>query len=143
MQSESTPSARQGVVAVIVREGRFLVIRRSERVVAPLAYCFPGGGIEADESESQALIRELSEELGILVRPSRLLWRSRTPWHVELAWWLAEIDPEVEPVANPAEVHSFVWCRAEEMLTLEPLLESNRQFLAALASGELSLAACR
>jgi hypothetical protein len=58
---------------------------------------------------------------------------------VELAWWLAEIDPTAELIPNPAEVHSYAWCRVDEMLALESLLESNRQFLAAWASGELTL----
>ena len=38
---------RRGVVGVVVRDGRMLVISRSRSVVAPLVYCFPGGGIEA------------------------------------------------------------------------------------------------
>ena len=40
---------------------------------------------------------------------------------------------------NPDEVHSCAWRSIEEMLALDGLLESNRQFLAALASGELTL----
>jgi hypothetical protein len=34
---------RRGAVAVVVRDGRMLVIRRARSVVAPLVYCFPGG----------------------------------------------------------------------------------------------------
>ena len=63
-QSYDDPRHR-GVVAVVVRDGRFLVIRRSNRVVAPGMICFPGGGVEADESEEETLIREIREELGV------------------------------------------------------------------------------
>lgn len=129
--------ARHGVVAVICRDGRFLVIRRSQMVVAPLAFCFPGGGIEPGESEEAALVRELAEELCAAVRPVRPIWRSTTPWGVELAWWLAELTSDVR--CNPAEVDSFHWHTAEEMAALPDLLESNRQFLQMLASGTIGL----
>jgi len=130
---------RRGAVAVIVRQGRFLVIRRAESVVAPGAYCFPGGGIEPGEAEPAALVRELDEELAIIVRPVRLLWRSTTPWKVRLAWWLGHVDPDVTPVPNPAEVTSFCWCNCQEMRALPNLLPSNHAFLDALARREIRL----
>jgi 8-oxo-dGTP diphosphatase len=120
---------RRGVVGVVVREGRMLVIRRSRSVVAPLVYCFPGGGIEPGESEEDALVREFHEEIGIAVRPVRRLWQCVTPWKVDLAWWLVEIAPDATPVANPAEVESIHWYTAEEMSQLPDLLASNREFL--------------
>jgi 8-oxo-dGTP pyrophosphatase MutT (NUDIX family) len=128
---------RRGVAAVVRRQGRFLVIRRSQAVVAPLAYCFPGGGIETGETEEAALVRELAEELHAHVRPLRLVWRSTTPWGVELAWWAAELLSEVR--CNPAEVASCHWYTAEEMAQLPGLLESNRQFLAMLAEGAIAI----
>ena len=45
---------RRGVVAVIVRDQRLLVIRRASGVAAPGMYCFPGGGIEPGEIEEEA-----------------------------------------------------------------------------------------
>lgn len=127
---------RRGAVAVIVRQGRLLVIRRSEHVVAPLAYCFPGGGLEGDEDESTALVREIHEELSAIVRPVERLWQSVTPWGVALAWWLAELPAEAMIVPNPAEVACVHWLAVGEMAALDELLSSNRDFLAALARGE-------
>ena len=132
-------SNRRGAVAVIHQQERLLVIRRSQHVVAPGAFCFPGGAIEVGESEEVALIRELREELNVEVVPVRRVWRSVTPWHVELFWWLAHLEPGSLPRPSPAEVESFHWQTAEEMLALTELLESNRQFLAAVARGEVSL----
>jgi 8-oxo-dGTP diphosphatase len=130
---------RRGAVAVVVRDGRMLVIRRSRTVVAPLVYCFPGGGIEGSESEEEALLREFREEVGLALRPVRRLWRCVTAWKVELAWWLAEIDPEAVPVANPREVESIHWFTPSEMARLPDLLESNREFLELLSSGAITL----
>jgi len=134
---------RRGAVAVICREGQFLVIRRSQSVRAPGRFCFPGGGIEPGESEEQAMVREFREELGAEVRPVARLWECVTPWGVWLAWWQAEFLPGESPAANPAEVESIHWHTAEELLALEGLLESNLAFLSALSTGEIALHAER
>jgi mutator protein MutT len=131
---------RRGAVAIIVQEGRMLVIRRSRHVIAPLAYCFPGGGIEAGETEEAAVVREIHEEIGIPIRPLRRLWQCVTAWKVHLAWWLAESDPAVTPVPNPREVESIHWFTPREMASLSELLESNRQFLELIERGEIRLA---
>ncbi len=130
---------RRGVVAVVPRDGRMLVIRRARSVVAPLVYCFPGGGIEGDESEEEALVREFREELGAALRPVRRLWQCVTAWKVDLAWWLAEMAPGAAPLANPCEVESIHWFTPGEMAALPDLLESNRAFLELLARGEITL----
>lgn len=95
--------------------------------------------MEVGERESDTVVREMLEELGAAVKPVRLLWRSVTPWQVELAWWLAKMDAEAELVANLAEVESIHWLTPDEMLALPELLESNRQFLESLRRGEFSL----
>jgi 8-oxo-dGTP diphosphatase len=128
---------RRGVVAVIRRGDRLLVIRRSQSVVAPGAYCFPGGAIEGDETEEQALVREIMEELGACVRPLRRIWSNTTPWNVELTWWQAEAEPDCQYRPNPAEVESIHWLTTAEMSELPELLASNRHFLSALTSGEI------
>jgi 8-oxo-dGTP pyrophosphatase MutT (NUDIX family) len=126
-------------VAILVREERLLVIRRSQHVVAPGAYCFPGGGIEGQESEVEALLREIQEELGISIVPRRRIWSSVTPWGVQLAWWQADFLDSCELRPNPAEVESVLWCTLKEMAALPGLLESNRLFLAELAAGAIQL----
>ena len=138
-QNEDDTIARRGVVAVIMREQRLLVIRRSQHVIAPRLLCFPGGGIEAGESEEAALRREMQEELRVAVRPVRRLWRSVTPWRIALAWWLAEVPQGEEYDPNPEEVESIHWHSIAEIASLPDLLPSNHDFLAALARGEFQL----
>ena len=125
-------------MAVVVRGEQFLVIRRSQHVRAPGAHCFPGGTIEADESESDAARREMLEELSIDATARRLLWRSVTPWNVELAWWLVEIDLAAEPRANLLEVEWLAWLTAAEIRMLPQLLSSNVEFLDAWESGQIT-----
>jgi len=139
METIPDDPGRRGVVAVILREGQMLVIRRARSVVAPLVYCFPGGGIESGESEEEALVRELREEVGLVVRPVRRLWHCVTSWKVDLAWWLAETAADATPVANPQEVDSIHWFTPKEMARLPDLLESNREFLQWIERGEIKL----
>jgi 8-oxo-dGTP diphosphatase len=132
---------RRGVVAVIRRaEGQLLVIRRSAQVVAPHAYCFPGGAVEPGESEEQALCRELWEELQAEIRPVRRVWASVTPWNVELAWWTATlVAPHLPFVPAAAEVAEAAWLELDEILALPELLASNQLFLTAVKAGEIRL----
>jgi 8-oxo-dGTP diphosphatase len=130
---------RYGAVAVIVRQGRLLVIKRSQQVIAPGLYCFPGGGIESGETEPQAVIRELQEELGCTVRPLRRLWECVSSWRVHLAWWSAQLDDHAPILPNPLEVESFHWLTLGELAELPNQLESNQSFLGAIARGEISL----
>ncbi len=130
---------RRGAVAVIVRQGQLLVIRRSRWVVAPLRFCFPGGAIEGEETEDAALVRELQEELAAAVKPVRRLWESVTPWNVHLAWWLADLAPQAQLTPNPAEVDSVYWYTPAELASLPELLESNHVFLQALDAGKIDL----
>ena len=59
---------QQGIsTAIIVADGRVLMIRRRERE-GRLLWAFPGGGIEAGESPEQAAVRETAEEVGLEVK---------------------------------------------------------------------------
>lgn len=130
---------RRGAVAVIERDGRLLVIRRSAHVLAPRQFCFPGGGLEPGESEAQAVVRELQEELNCRVEPVRRLWETVTRWQVHLAWWQARLEDSVHPTANPLEVESIHWFTPQEILNLADVVDGNRQFAEVLLSGEIAL----
>jgi 8-oxo-dGTP pyrophosphatase MutT (NUDIX family) len=125
-------------VAAVISDGRFLVIRRSQLVIAPGAYCFPGGAIEPGETEEAALKREVLEELSVSARPVRRLWQSVTDRCVHLAWWHAELVPPAPLRPNSCEVASVHWMTPREMLQREDLLESNRRFIHFLGAGGCS-----
>ena len=132
------PILRRGVVGLIFRENRVLVIRRSATVVAPMKWCFPGGGIEPGETQDEALVREFREELGVEIRPIRKIWDSITPWHVHLDWWTAETAAETFS-PNLAEVDSVTWMTVSELADHPDLLVSNLDFLRRLLSGEIAI----
>ncbi len=130
---------KRGVVGVIFRHEKLLIIRRSLTVTAPGMLCLPGGGIETGETEADALVREMQEELAIDVTPRRLCWRSVTPWGTNLAWWLADLDPEILPVPNPDEVAEVHWMTRDEICTAKEMLPSLPAFIEAWRGGRIVL----
>ena len=53
------------VAAAIECDGRYLAARRTKPDWATGRWEFPGGKVEAGETEEQAIIREIREELGV------------------------------------------------------------------------------
>jgi mutator protein MutT len=128
-----------GVVGVIARENKLLVIQRSQHVRSPGKFCFPGGAMEPGETEEQTLLRELREELGVNVTPRRLLQRTVTSWSVDLRWWQAELHTSEQITHDPGEVEAWHWMSVAEILAQRELLESNRHFLAAWHNAQFEI----
>lgn len=142
MQTQDTIAGsepKRAAVAVISRQDKFLTILRSQTVRAPGKICFPGGGLESGESIEQALVREMKEELGILVTPTGYIWQSHSVRGFELNWWRAEIVEGEIINPNPDEVQSFQWMTPAEMIELPNLLDSNLEFFQALGRGEFKI----
>ena len=59
------------VSAAIVREGKFLVVRRA-RPPANGLYSLPGGVVELGESLTEAVVREIAEETRMSIEPLAL-----------------------------------------------------------------------
>ena len=59
------------VAAILENEGKILLAQRPEHADQPGMWAFAGGKVEAGETQPEALIRELREELGIEAVPAR------------------------------------------------------------------------
>lgn len=60
-------------VTLVDPRGRVLMQERDEHApVWPDMWCFPGGGLERDETPVEAACRELAEETGVVVAPADL-----------------------------------------------------------------------
>jgi ADP-ribose pyrophosphatase YjhB (NUDIX family) len=57
------------VSAAILRDGRFLLVRRAR---PPHLYTLPGGVVEAGETLAEAVAREVAEETGLTIAPTGL-----------------------------------------------------------------------
>jgi 8-oxo-dGTP diphosphatase len=122
------PARRKGVVAVVLRGDRMLVIRRAAAVADPGYWAPVSGTVEPDEGEAAAVAREVREEVGLTVRPLRRVWAcvSASGTH-DLGWWLAEyVSGELVP--DGREVSAAVWVRPAEFLRLAPTFAGDRAF---------------
>ena len=53
--------------AIIIHDGRLLIARRKANVPYPLLWEFPGGKVEKNEAPKMCVVRELKEELDIVI----------------------------------------------------------------------------
>ena len=130
-QNESRADAHvvHGILGIIQREGRLLMIQRSAHVRVPHAWCFPGGTIETGETYEQALVREIMEEVNLEVRPGRhLMTQTKHDGKLVLYCWSAEILGG-EPLANPMEVAAIEWMMPEEIRAREGVLPGTTAIL--------------
>ncbi len=118
-----------GVLGILRRNGRLLMIQRSASVRAPLAWCFPGGTIEPGESQPDALVRELREEVSLVVAPGRhLMTQTKHAGGLVLYCWSAEIVSG-EPVANPREIADVRWLTPAEIREMAGVLPGTTDIL--------------
>ncbi len=128
MTDGTQPIAGQAIVAIIEREGRYLMIRRSDAVRAGGMWCFVGGRIEEGESQEQALVREVREEVGLAVEPGRKVWQclsSYKEWVLH-CWTVRLLSDQIH--ANPREVSDCRWLALEQIFELPRLMPSVKDY---------------
>lgn len=89
-------------------------------------WLLPGGAVEAGESPYEAAVREVEEELGLVVRPGRLLlvdWFPPRPDRTEGVGFVFDggtlDDAGTAAIALPAEeLRDWAWCTHEEATRL-------------------------
>lgn len=102
------------VAAVIVKEGKYLLTQRREDAVLPLYWEFPGGKVEAGESDADALRRELRERVGAEIevgRPAAYQNHDYGDYSVELVLYEATLTGGA---VEPRKVRNIDWVRPSE-----------------------------
>jgi 8-oxo-dGTP diphosphatase len=130
---QSTTKVRRGVVGVIRRGDRLLMIRRAGEVAKGGCWCFPGGHVEAGETPRRAVIRELTEELGIVVEPMTRLGAVRVmdSRHVLVVWQVRYGGGALRP--QEREIADVRWMTPDAIRTVERGLPSNERVLGMLS----------
>ena len=128
------------VVSVIFDGSRFLTIKRSQHVKAPGATGFAGGGVEPNETQADAIAREMQEELGVTVTPIKRVWSCLTPRGVELNFWQVSFVGEQTIKIDPNEVEFYAWHSPGSLREQFNLISSAAPFLDAWEAGEVELA---
>jgi 8-oxo-dGTP diphosphatase len=124
-------SVRIVVGAAIVHDGLVLAARRSAPVELAGGWEFPGGKVEAGESETAALARECAEELGVTIAVRALL--GSVP--IEVDWQLHLYRADLVAGAPRAlqDHDELRWLSAAEIGTVA-WLPADRPLLVAVAA---------
>ncbi len=94
---------RSGRVLVI-HNGRVALVQRNR--AGQIYYVFPGGGVERDETPDQAAIREAHEELGISIRPEKLVAVVRSGEH-EMYFYQSRMTSGTFGSGRGPEFHTY------------------------------------
>ncbi len=123
----------QAVMVVIKKDERFLLGKRSEwKASAPGYWCPISGRIESGETEAEAVVREVWEEVGLKVRAvKKLTEMNARDASVRLHWWLGEIL-EGEAYLKNNEHSEIGWFTREELKSLTPSFHEDLAILQAL-----------
>ena len=124
----------RGVIGILSRGEEYLMIRRADGVAKPGCWCFPGGHVEPGETPRQAVGRELREELGIIVSPTRRLGAIRVldSRHILVVWHVLYVSGDFQLAHK--EIADMRWVRLEQIRTAHPGLPSNDRVLDMLYS---------
>jgi 8-oxo-dGTP diphosphatase len=125
------PRLRVVAAALFDADRRVLIAERPAGKHMAGWWEFPGGKVGSDESDAQALIRELHEELGIDAEPNAEIMTLTHDYPdrvIDLVLWRATVKSGV-PRGLDGQQLKWVECGA---LAGERLLEADRPFIAAL-----------
>ncbi len=127
--------ARKLVVAALVRDGaRILVSRRRADQPMPGLWEFPGGKVEPGESPTDALAREVREELGCDVEVGRIhevVFHAYPDFDLYMLVYGATI---ARGTPRALEVAEIAWVEANRLPELD-LLPADYPLARALAAG--------
>ncbi len=103
--------------ALLDTDGRILIAQRPQgRSMAGL-WEFPGGKVEAGETPEQTLIRELEEELGIIVKeaclaPLTFASHAYPDFHLLMPLYVCR---RWDGVVRPRESQKLIWVRPNKL----------------------------
>jgi 8-oxo-dGTP diphosphatase len=106
----TNPRTIRVVAAVIEREGKYLITQRRATAVLPLMWEFPGGRVEAGETDQQALKREMQHRLGVEIDVGKLISFVSHPYeHYVVDLFLYECSLVSDAPLEPRAVNAFRW----------------------------------
>jgi len=102
------------VSAVVERGGRYLITQRRNTAVLPLLWEFPGGRVEAGETDQAALKREFTGRLDARISVGQLISYVSHPYeHYTVELYLYECRLETEELWARG-VNDYRWARSDE-----------------------------
>jgi 8-oxo-dGTP diphosphatase len=103
------------VAAVIVQDGRVLMVRRRVRE-GSLSWQFPAGEWESGETFDETAVRETREEVGLVVKAIRVLGERVHPaTRRQMAYVACEPISGTAELVDEEELDALAWCTKAEL----------------------------
>jgi len=131
---------KDAVVAIIQKADTFLFVKRSDYISTAAGYWCPvSGRIEKNETQAEALQREVKEEVGLGVKAIRKI--SEIPSHdnqFRLHFWTTEIISGEASITSH-EATDFKWVTLEQMKQLNPVFQEDIRVIEKMINDSNSL----
>jgi 8-oxo-dGTP diphosphatase len=115
MTTETTTEKPGISAAIIVSEGRVLMVRRAVKE-GELMWQFPAGGIEPGETPEEAAVRETLEETGLKVEAESLIGQRVHPkTGREMSYTACRVIDGEAHVADAEELDAVAWVSLAEI----------------------------
>ena len=118
-------------VGVIFKRGQVLITRRQPDGLLGGLWEFPGGGIEDGETSQEACIREIREEVGLIVQIDSFLTRIKhayTHFRIEMDVYLCHVKSGRVTLNGPVD---YRWVNLAELADF-PFPKANLKFIPTL-----------
>lgn len=123
------------VVAALIRErSEVLLTQRKPGRHLGLSWEFPGGKVEAGESDVEALKRELREELGVQVRVGSRCFETRHTYGMRDMHLLVYRCTIVQGKPQPLDVYALEWVPESQILERD-FLPADMPLVRGIAAG--------
>jgi 8-oxo-dGTP diphosphatase len=106
--------------AIIISNNKILCVQRSAIMSMPSKWEFPGGKLEEGESEEECLLREIREELGLVVQITSRLRENIHEYHENLRIRLIPFICKITSGELSLKEHSqSKWLEKPDLLVLD------------------------
>jgi len=124
------------VAAIIFRAGRILICQRRATDTLGLKWEFPGGKVDAGETQPEALARELQEELDVAARVGPLVYETTFTYGspgqtIQLSFFRVTIAPDA--LLRNLAFEKIQWEIPQELQRYD-FLPADRELVAQIAT---------
>jgi 8-oxo-dGTP diphosphatase len=98
-------------------DGRYLITQRPPKASLPLLWEFPGGRVEEGETDAQALVREIREEMGVevsVLEEAMHTHHEYPKYDIDFRVFHCRLADAKAPIQH-LRVHDHRWVTLEEM----------------------------
>lgn len=107
------------VRALIVNQGKVLLLQRGPTISRAGQWCLPGGRIQPAEHPEDAVVRETLEEAGLVVRvlyPLQIVGSCH--------YYRCALNPPGQPIVlHPEECQNFIWTQGRKLTEVGAIMD--------------------